>query len=223
MFSRTDWHWSLRAKEAMLDSSKRHPMSKKKTPQEKKEAAYEKDHYTFAWRSPHGFKKSWKKKKNRVNRVVRRKSKALLHSIDGLGYNELSPEQESFTERLFRKGLSKRKLRKTGVVSLREKVEQKITDRRDHSGFNVRNKAREIEGFRRYCSNLVQEKNYSEKNLLQLSRLAGFPDFQEFLQSEPHWVPRLEQWILSASKRISWERKKQKQRISKEKSTPTRA
>ena len=198
-------------------------MSKKKTPKEKKDAAYEKDHYTFAWNSPHGFQKSWKKKKNRVNRGVRRKSKALLHSIEGLGYTELSPEQESFTDQLFRKGLSKKKLRKIGVVSLREKVEQKIADRKNHSGFNVRNKARQIDGFRRFCSNLVQEKSYSQEKLLHLSRLARFPDFQEFLQSEPRWVPRLEQWILSASRRISWEKKKQEQPVSAQKSTPTRA
>ena len=198
-------------------------MSKKKTPQEKKDAAYEKDHYTFAWNSPHGFPKSWKKKKNRVNRVVRRKSKALLHSIEGLSYTELSPEQESLTDQFFRKGLSKKKLRKIGVVSLREKVEQKIADRKNHSGFNVRNEARQIEGFRRFCSNLVEEKSYSEEKLLHLSRLARFPDFQEFLQSEPRWVPRLEQWILSASRRISWEREKQGQRASARKSTPTRA
>ena len=88
-------------------------MSKKKTPKEKKDAAYEKDHYTFAWNSPHGFQKSWKKKKNRVNRVVRRKSKALLHSIEGLSYTELSPEQDSFTDKLFRKGLqSSERIRK---------------------------------------------------------------------------------------------------------------
>jgi hypothetical protein len=198
-------------------------MSKKKTPKEKKDAAYEKDHYTFAWNSPHGFQKSWKKKKNRVNRVVRRKSKALLHSIEKLSYTELSPEQESFTEQLFRKGLSKKKLRKTGVVSLREKVEQKMADRKNHSGFNVRNKARQIEGFRRFCSNLVQEKTYSQEKVLHLSRLARFPDFQEFLQSEPRWVPRLEQWILSASRRISWEKKKQERLVSAEESTPTRA
>jgi hypothetical protein len=67
------------------------PHMSKKTPKEKKDAAYEKDHYTFAWNSPHGFQKSWKKKKNRVNRVVRRKSKALLHSIEGLSHTELSP------------------------------------------------------------------------------------------------------------------------------------
>jgi hypothetical protein len=184
-------------------------MSKKKTPTEKKDAAYEKDHYTFAWNSAHGFQKSWKKKKNRVNRVVRRKSKALLHGIEGLSHTELSPEQESFTDQLFRKGLSKKKLRKIGVVKLREKVEQKIADRQNHAGFNVRSKARQIEGFRRFCSNLVQEKSYSQEKMLHLSRLARFSDFQEFLQSEPRWVPRLEQWILSASKRISWEKRKQ--------------
>src|SRR6516164_7479046 len=104
-------------------------MSKKKTPQEKKEAVYEKDHYTFPWASPHGFRKTWKKKKNHVNRVVRRKSKNLLHAVEKSSYEHSSPEEESLTAELFRKGLSRKKLRKVGVVTLREKVEQK-KDRR---------------------------------------------------------------------------------------------
>ncbi len=92
-------------------------MSKKKTPPEKKEAEYEKDHYTFTWLSPRGFRKTWKKKKNYRNRVVRRKSKNLLHEVEWLSLNELGPVEESFTAELFRKGLTKNKVRKTGVAS----------------------------------------------------------------------------------------------------------
>lgn len=200
-----------------------HPCPRMKTPQEKKKASYEKDHYTFAWNSPHGFRKTWKKKKQNVNRVLRRKSKALLPSVEGLSCSELSPEQESFNDRLFRKGLSGKRLRKTGVVKLRQKVEQKIEDRRNHAAFNLRKRVQQIESFRRFCRNLLQGKTYSEEKMLQVDRLAQFPDFQEFLQSEPAWVPRLEQRILSASKRIPWEKKKQEQRFSPRRPHSTRA
>lgn len=189
-------------------------MSKKKIPQEKKHAAYEKDHYTFAWNSPHGFRKTWKKKKRNVNRVVRRKSKTLLHSVEGRGLDDLTPEQESFTDQLFRKGLSKKKLFKTGVVSLKQKVEQKIGDRKRHHGFNVRGKALQREGFRRFCTNLLDAKKYSEEKLIQLNRLFHFPDFQEFLQGEPQWMPRLQQWLLSASKRMDWQQRRSKEKAS---------
>jgi hypothetical protein len=87
-------------------------MSKKKTPQEKKKVAYEKDHYTFAWSSPHGFRKTWQKKKSHVNRVIRRKSKNLLHEVEKFPYEKLSPEGESLTAELFRRGLSRQKLGK---------------------------------------------------------------------------------------------------------------
>ncbi len=102
-------------------------MSKKKTPPEKKQAEYENDHYTFAWHSPRGFRKTWKK--NYGNRVVRRKSKNLLHEVEGLSLNELGPIEESFTAELFRKGMSRKKVRKTGVVNLREKIQVKKEQR----------------------------------------------------------------------------------------------
>src|SRR5262245_24878433 len=101
-------------------------MSEKRTPPEKKKAAYEKDHYTHARSSPHSFPRAWKKKKNYVNRVVRRKSKAFLDSVQGLRIAELSPGPESFNESHFRRGLSKKKLLKTGVVTVREKVERNL-------------------------------------------------------------------------------------------------
>lgn len=117
------------AKTTVLDSERAY-MSKKKTPREKKEAAYERDHYTFAWYSPRGFRKTWKKKKNYRNRVVRRKAKNLLGSIQDSSLDGLSPDAESLTSELFQKGLTRMRLRKCGVVNLREKVDLK-KQRRD--------------------------------------------------------------------------------------------
>ena len=183
-------------------------MSKKKTPQEKKKAAYEKDHYTFAWNSPHGFRKTWKKKKSRGNRVIRRKSRKLLHEVEKLAHKELGPDQESLTAELFRKGLSRQKLRKGGVVNLGEKIDRKKEYRESSFNLKARSSAGRTAGFRRFVNALLNDKEYREENVLQLSRLTTLTHFQSFLEQEPSWVPKLEQWLLSAQKRIEWRRLK---------------
>jgi hypothetical protein len=187
-------------------------MSKKKTPQEKKEAAYEKDHYTFPWASPHGFRKSWKKKKNHVNRVVRRKSENLLHQVEKSSYEKLGPEEESLTAELFRKGLGRKKLRKTGVVSLQEKINRKREYRARSFNIKARSHARRNAGFRKFARRLLDDKEHTENNLLNLSELTNSSHFQSFLEEEPSWVSKLEQWLLSAQKRIAWRQSKDKQR-----------
>jgi hypothetical protein len=187
-------------------------MSKKKTPQEKKEAAYEKDHYTFPWASPHSFRKSWKKKKNHVNRVVRRKSKNLLQQVEKSSYEKFGPEEESLTAELFRKGLGRKKLRKTGVVSLQEKINRKREYRARSFNIKARSHAGRNAGFRKFVRRLLDDKEYTENNLLNLSELTNSSHFQSFLEEEPSRVPKLEQWLLSAQKRIAWRQSKDKQR-----------
>ena len=187
-------------------------MSKKKIPQEKKKAAYEKDHYTFAWNSPHGFRKTWKKKKSHVNRVIRRKSRNLLHEVEKLAHKELGPDQESLTAELFRKGLSRKRLRKVGVVSLREKIERKKEYRASSFNLKARSAAGRTAGFRRFVNALLNDKEYREENVLRLSRLTTLAHFQSFLEQEPSWVRKLEQWLLSAQRRIEWRRSKRAQK-----------
>ena len=72
-----------------------------------------------------GFSQDLEKKKNYRNRVVRRTSKNLLHEVAGHNLHELGPTEESFTSELFRKGLSKKTVRKIGIVYLREKIPTK--------------------------------------------------------------------------------------------------
>jgi hypothetical protein len=144
-------------------------MSKKKTPPEKKEAAYEKDHYTLAWYSPRGFRKTWKKKKNHRNRVVRRKSKNLLHEAEGLSLNELGPVEESLTAELFRKGLTKKKVRKTGVVNLREKIRKKRYERKENGEKTVRRRG----GSAKSGSPLFTPKASSHLNVTRTARQRG--------------------------------------------------
>jgi len=193
-------------------------MSKKKNPQDKKQAAYEKDHYTFPWSSPHGFRKTWKKKKNHLNRVVRRKAKNLLHSVEGSSLESLGPEEESLTAELFRRGLSRKRLLKTGVVNVREKIERKTEYRESSFNLKARSQAARTAGFRRLVTRLLEDSEYTEKNLLDLSRAATSSSFQSFLDEEPTWIPKLQQWILSAQKRIAWRRSEAELRDSRKRS-----
>ena len=176
-------------------------MSKKKTPQEKKEAAYEKDHYTFAWHSPHSFRKGWNKKKKNANRVIRRKSKGLLHAVQNSTCEDLGPEHECLTAELFRKGLSRKRLLKTGVVNLREKIKTKKEYRESSWNLNARSRAGRMEGFRRFLAQLISDAEYSEKNLRSVSGLSGDRHFQQFLDEEPSWIPKLQQWVRSAQRK----------------------
>jgi hypothetical protein len=166
-------------------------MSKKKTPHEKKQAEYEKDHYTFAWHSPRGFRKTWKKKKNYGNRVVRRKSKNLLHNVEGLSLNELGPVEESFTAELFRKGLSRKKVRETGVVNLRQKIQVK-KERRESREETRRGRK---EKFAALCTQGIAalERNPDSATARKILDGLRFGDghLWEFLRDHPDWRMRL--------------------------------
>jgi len=166
-------------------------MSKKKTPPEKKQAEYEKDHYTFAWHSPRGFRKTWKKKKNYGNRVVRRKSKNLLHEVEGLSLNELGPIEESFTAELFRKGLSRKKVRKTGVVNLRKKIQAK---REQREGREERRSKRKEIFTAMYTEGIAAlERNPGSANAQRILEGLRSGDYSlwEFLRNNPDWRMRL--------------------------------
>jgi hypothetical protein len=167
-------------------------MSKKKTPPEKKHAEYEKDHYTFAWHSARSLRKTWKKKKNRGNRVVRRKSKNLLHEVEDLNLNELGSIEESFSAELFRKGLSREKLRKTGVVNLREKIRVK-RDRQENRGETQREREQRLKAI--YTEGIVAlERNPDSavaRKLMDELR-SGDGHLLQFLRDHPDWGVRLQ-------------------------------
>jgi hypothetical protein len=183
-------------------------MSKKKTPQEKKEAQYTRDHYSSPWHSPRGFRKSWKKKKNNLNRVLRRKSKGLLHSVEGRSVEELGPEEESLTSKLFEKGLLRKRIKKIGVVTIGEKVKIKKEKREFAVGRKKLSEAGRAAGFRRFLTKILEEKNHSERELVQVSQLTQSWHFLNFLNDEPIWTPKLQQWILSTEKRLAWKAEK---------------
>jgi hypothetical protein len=106
-----------------------------KSPQRKKELEYAKDHFTFGWNSSRNFPKTWKRKKAHINRESRRKSYELLTAVrPGMGATELEVIADDLTAARFQKSVSRKRLRKTGTVTVGEKVKTKLERRREAAG-----------------------------------------------------------------------------------------
>jgi hypothetical protein len=172
-------------------------VAKKKTPPEKKQAEYEHDHFNAVWYSPHGFRKTWKKKKNYRNRVVRRKAKDLLHVVEGHSLRELGPDEESLTAELFRKGLSKKKVRKLGVVNLREKIQNKKERRQGRETDRERKERLAVI----YAEGIVAlERDPASQEARNLMNDLGNMRLWVFLRDHPDWKVRLQTRIDQLSK-----------------------
>jgi hypothetical protein len=109
----------------------------RKSPQEKKSLGYTKDHFTFAEHS--SFPKMWKRKKTHANREYRRKSGELLvQAKPGMGADDVALIADDLTAALFQKSVVRKPLRKTGTVTVGEKVERKLVKREQSVGRRAR-------------------------------------------------------------------------------------
>jgi len=95
-------------------------MSTIKSPSEKKEAEYERDHRTKLSRNPHAFRKYWPIKKAKKTRAHRRKVSQLLHSAT------VEPDADAGS-------IQREPLKKFGVMSLRDDFEKRKRARRTHA------------------------------------------------------------------------------------------
>jgi hypothetical protein len=98
-------------------------MKKRRSPREKKDLAYKRDHYVSAGESRHAFRKNWPKKKAMMNQIQRHRAAQALHELERLGDTESilnSPQEVTSTQ--LKKVDPRKKLRKWGVMSLEEYV-----------------------------------------------------------------------------------------------------
>jgi hypothetical protein len=110
----------------------------RKSPQQKKRLAYTKGHFTFGWQSSRMFPKTWKRKKTRVNREYRRKSEELLaQAKPGIAADDVALIADDLTAARFQKSVVRKRLHKTGTVTVGEKVKQKLERREQAAGRNV--------------------------------------------------------------------------------------
>ena len=110
----------------------------RKSPQQKKQLEYTKDHFTFGWYSSRMFPTTWKRKKARANREYRRKSEKLLtQAKPGIAVDDVELLADDLTAARFQKSIIRKRLHKTGTVTVSEKVKRKLQRREESAGRKV--------------------------------------------------------------------------------------
>jgi hypothetical protein len=105
-----------------------------KSPQEKKQLEYSKDHFTFS-ETPHAFPRQWRRKKARVNRQYRRKSDELLAPAkQHLSASDAEVLVGDLTIGHLKDSITRKRLRKSSTVSVGEKVRIKLEKRKEMTG-----------------------------------------------------------------------------------------
>lgn len=113
----------------------------RKSPQRKKELEYTRNHFTFGWNSSRRFPKTWKQKKAHINRETRRKSQEILATVKpGMEASELERVADDLTATRFQKSVSRKRLLKTGTVTVGEKVKRKLERRREVVGWRFQSR-----------------------------------------------------------------------------------
>jgi hypothetical protein len=141
----------------------------RKSPQEKKSLEYTRDHFTFAEHS--SFPKTWKRKKIHANREFRRKSDELLvRAKSGMAADDVSLIGDDLTAALFQKSVVRKPLRKTGTVTVGEKVERKLAKREQSVG----RRAQSDERYDRAANSAIRTLTSLEgDNLVDVARRAS--------------------------------------------------
>ena len=102
----------------------------RQSPQQKKQMEYTKDHFTFGWNSSRRFPATWKRRKTRANREYRRKSEGLLaQAKPGIAADDVEVIGDDLTAARFEKSVIRKRLYKTGTVTVGEKVKRKLERR----------------------------------------------------------------------------------------------
>jgi len=110
----------------------------RKSPQQKKELEYTRNHFTFGWVSSRNFPQTWKRKKARVNRNYRHKSEEILaQAKPGIASDDVESIADDLTAARFQKSISRKRLRKVGTVTVGEKIKRKLEQREDVIGWHL--------------------------------------------------------------------------------------
>lgn len=110
-----------------------------KSPQQKKHLEYDKDDFTFGIRSSRSFPKTWKRKKAQANREKRRKSDELLvQAKPEMSAQDIDLAVGDVTTAQLAKSVFRKRLRKTGTVTVGEKVKLKLEKRAATVGRRVK-------------------------------------------------------------------------------------
>ncbi|HKW61711.1 MAG TPA: hypothetical protein VJN89_04130 [Candidatus Acidoferrum sp.] len=196
-------------------------MKEKLTPQEKKRLSYKKDHRTHTGESDRGMRRTWAKRKARVNRKYRRKTGVVLRrAITPDRIDTVLAGDDGTTHELIRKGLTREDNHmKWGVRKLREVVEEKLKSRAMPRETERERNARLA---RVYMDQIIAfEKDPYRKPLSQVGAfvrgLGCEVGLWDFLTSHSEWKDRLnlkvcklqkEEWRLAEKAKVKSEEKR---------------
>jgi hypothetical protein len=111
----------------------------RKSPQEKKQLEFEKDHFTFGMHSSRTFPKVWKRKKTQANRESRRKGDKLFAPMKPeMSSEDVNLAMGDVTLKQIAKSLVGKRLRKSSTVTVGEKVRLILEKRAETVGRRVK-------------------------------------------------------------------------------------
>lgn len=109
-----------------------------KSPQQKKKLEYTRGHFTFS-KHVHAFRKEWKLKKDLINREYRRKSGDLLAKAKPeMSIDDAELVAGDVTAAHVEQSITRKRLRKSGTVTVGEKVKLKLEKRTEAVGRRVK-------------------------------------------------------------------------------------
>jgi hypothetical protein len=174
-------------------------MSKKKTPQEKKEAEYERKNIV-SFHHGKSTRKGFRVQKRLASKKLRSKTGEIARYTRGMNCNMAANELDEVTSALIKNGLSKKRIFKSNVLSLREKVRKKTEARASRHKWNIEQKTNLASFWRRRLEHLLAKDNYSDSSIKDVRDFLSTPRLQDLLGNEPIWRQRLETWLQTAEK-----------------------
>ena len=151
-------------------------MSKdRKSPRQKKELEYARDHFAGGFNSSaHGLAKGWRRKKARVNRQYRRKSDELLAPLKpGLEGQDVEIIAGELTPAHLQESVTRKRLHKIGVITMGKRVKDRLQRRAEAVG----RKAQQHQHFDHAAAEAVRTLNH-----LSGQELAGLVNRAELLR-----------------------------------------
>ncbi len=185
-------------------------MTHRRTPQEKKQDEYTKDHFAYSG-SVHAFRKTWPRKKARANRAYRRIVNQVVDTLTFRQVEDTSDYKEP--EAVRRAQVHKRyRVEPMGDV-IKQRLDWRISSTAHHFFMYKYTSSRDRDHFIGFLSASVEGRTENSrrlamhfKDVLSHSPEVDLPNYwhrrkqqwlKAFFQDEPEWEERLHTWIAS--------------------------
>ena len=123
-----------------------------------------------------------------------------FRSLLGMNCNVAATELDEITRTLIKSGLSKKRILKSNVLSLREKVRRKAEKRASRQDWNTERKTDLASRWHLRFEQLLTDDTYSDPSIKNARKFLSAPWLRDFLGNEPICRQKLEAWLKAAEK-----------------------